>query len=481
MTDFCSMPATALVRGIRNGDFSPVEVMDASIARIEAVDAAVNAMVTRDFDRAMDSAREAEAKRQNKEDIGLLAGLPIGIKDLEATQGIRTTHGSIPYKNHIPIQDELSVKNIKKNGGIIIGKTNTPEFGAGGNTWNDVFGVTANPFDLDKTSAGSSGGSAVALATGMVPLASGSDFGGSLRTPASFCGVVGFRPSPGHVPDVEKAVGLAPFAVLGPMARNVSDALLLFRAQSSFDLRDPFSQPHQSEIPSSLMPADLSKMTAAISTDLGVATVAKSIRNLFEQRVGLLSSSFQEYQYRDPVFDNVHECFEVLRGVSYVAGLNNYVKEHYDIVSPLIIDNIERALTYNLADVADASYTQTLLARAWLTLFDEVDVVICPAASVAPYPHEKKFVDMIDGVRMPTYMTWLTLSYAPTMVMACSLVVPCGVDADGLPFGIQLLGPPDGDRKLLEIGLAIETVLAEHPETVRPQPDIAKLTQMHKI
>ncbi len=196
MTDFCSMTATALVAGIKNGDFSPVEVMDASIRRIEAVDKAINAMVTRDFDRAIDRAKDVEAKRLKGEDIGILAGLPIGIKDLEASADMKTTYGSLPFKDHIPDQDDLSVANVKASGGIVIGKTNTPEHGAGGNTWNDVFGITANPFDTDKTSSGSSGGSAAALAAGMVPLASGSDFGGSLRTPASFCGIVGFRPSP---------------------------------------------------------------------------------------------------------------------------------------------------------------------------------------------------------------------------------------------------------------------------------------------
>jgi Asp-tRNA(Asn)/Glu-tRNA(Gln) amidotransferase A subunit family amidase len=234
------MTATALVAGIKKGDFSPVEVMEASINRIEAVDTALNAMVTRDFDRAMDSARDAEARRLKNEDIGALAGLPVGIKDLEATAGIKTTYGALPFKDYIPDQDDLSVAKVKSAGGIVIGKTNTPEHGTGGNTWNDVFGISANPFDTDKTPSGSSGGSAAALAAGMVPLASGSDFGGSLRTPASFCGIVGFRPSPGCVPDVDKPVGLAPFAVLGPMARHVSDAILLLHAQSSNDPRDPF-------------------------------------------------------------------------------------------------------------------------------------------------------------------------------------------------------------------------------------------------
>jgi Asp-tRNA(Asn)/Glu-tRNA(Gln) amidotransferase A subunit family amidase len=477
MTDLCQMSAKALIAEIKKGELSPVDVMKASIDRIEAVDPAVNAMVTRDFDTALNAAKSAEARHHKGEDIGPLAGLPVAIKDLEATAGMRTTYGSIPFRDHVPDNDDLSVAQVKAAGGIVIGKTNTPEFGTGGNTWNDVFGVTGNPYDPTKTCAGSSGGSAVALATGMVPLASGSDFGGSLRTPAGFCGIVGYRPSPGLVPDVDKANALAPFAVLGPMARHVADAALLLNAQMSVDRRDPFSPETLRLMPDPIKPAGLDGIKAAMSVDLGAAPVAEDMRQLFSDRMGILSPAFQSCQWQDPDFTDVHDCFEILRGVSYVAGMKDLVDQHRDKISPLIIDNVERALSYNLADVAMAHQTQSHLAKQWLELFNQVDVVICPAAAVSPFPHSKKFIDEINGQKMPTYMRWLALCYAPTMVMACSLVVPCGLDEYGMPFGIQLLGPPGGDQRLLEIGLAIETELATHDVTKAPLPDFAMLTQ----
>ena len=220
---------------------------------------------------------------------GLLAGLPIGVKDLQATAGLRTTSGSLLFKDHVPAEDELSVANIRRAGGIVLAKTNTPEFGAGGNTANRVYGATGNPFDPSKTCGGSSGGSAAALALGMVPLATGSDYGGSLRTPASFCGVVGFRPSPGVVPSVDRAASLVPFAVIGPMGRTVEDAHLLLRAQLGQDKRDPFSSSDNARIPARLTGADLARLRVAVSPDLGCAPVDKAIADIFRSRVKLFA------------------------------------------------------------------------------------------------------------------------------------------------------------------------------------------------
>lgn len=477
MSEFCSMSATALVAGIKTGDISPVEIMQASIDRIEAVDPAINAMVTRDFEGALAAAKNAEARRAKGEDIGPLAGLPVAIKDLEATAGMRTTYGSLPSRDNVPTKDDLSVAQVKAAGGIIIGKTNTPEFGTGGNSWNYVFGTTGNPFNPVKTPAGSSGGSAAALATGMVPLASGSDFGGSLRTPAGFCGITGFRPSPGLVPDIDKSNALAPFGVLGPMARNVADTSLLLNAQMSVDRRDPFSPERLQQMPDPLVPARLDGIRAALSSNLGTAPVAANIAQTFATRMDILSPAFRTNQWQDPDFTDVHDCFEILRGVSFVAGMKDLMDQHRDQISPLIIDNVERALRYDLADVARAHQIQSRLAKQWLALFNDIDVLICPAAAVSPFPHETRYVEQIDGQAMSTYMSWLALCYAPTMVMACALVVPCGLDEYGMPFGIQLLGPPGGDARLLEIGLAVEQELARHDATKPPKPDIAMLSK----
>ncbi len=475
MTELCDLEAVDLRRKIGGKEISPVELLDSCIGRIEAVDGAVNAMVTRCFERARDEAKAAEASVMQGEPLGLLHGLPIGIKDLEATAGVRTTLGSKLYADNLPDADQLSIANTRAEGAIIVGKTNTPEFGAGANTRNLVFGATGNPFDPAKTCGGSSGGSAVALATGMVPLASGSDYGGSLRTPAGFCGVVGFRPSPGVVPSEGKPVGLSPFSVLGPMARTVNDAALLLAAQTSDDPRDPFSGGLDPSLFEPLTPGDLSSVRVAISTDLGGAPVSKAYRDIFSARTKLFRHVFAEAQDRDPNFTDVHECFEVLRGVNFVAAHGQRVRDRRDDLSPNVVDNVDRGLAYSLEDVAHAHLQQTKIARDWLRLFDEVDVVICPATSVTPFAHTDWSVSEIDGVEMPTYMRWLGLTYMPTMATACGAVLPCGVDDQGMPFGIQVLGPPGADRFVLEVASALEAVLAADPATARPIPDLSKL------
>jgi amidase len=475
MTELCDQSAVELRRKIGAKEISPVELTQSCIARIEAVDGALNAMVTTCFERAMDEARACEQAVMDGEFLGALHGLPVAIKDLEATEGVRTTLGSKLYEDNVPAADQVSVANVRDEGGIVIGKTNTPEFGAGANTRNLVFGATGNPFDPVKTCAGSSGGSAVALAAGMVPLASGSDYGGSLRTPAAFCGVVGFRPSPGVVPSEAKPAGLLPFSVLGPMGRSVADAALLLSAQASADARDPYSGDLDPALFEPLREADLGTIHAAISTDLGCAPVSKANRALFQARTGLFRHVFAEAQDRDPDFTDVHECFEVLRGVVFVGAHGERVRNHRERISPNVVDNVDRGLGYSLEDVARAHVTQTKIARNWLQLLNEVDCVICPAAAVSPFPHAEWFVDEIDGEKMPTYMRWLTLSYAPTMAMACGCVLPCGLDEQGMPFGIQVLGAPGRDRQVLEIAAALERQLAARPETRRPLPDLGKL------
>jgi len=475
LTELCDLDAVELRRRIGTKEISPVELLESCIQRTEDVDGAVNAMVTRCYDRARAEAKIAERRVLQGEDLGVLHGLPVGVKDLEATEGVRTTSGSKLLADHVPEEDQLSVANTRAEGAIVIGKTNTPEFGTGANTRNLVFGATGNPFDPTKTCGGSSGGSAVALATGMAPLASGSDFGGSLRTPAGFCGVAGFRPSPGVVPSEKRPVGLSPFSVLGSMGRTISDAALLLSAQVSIDPRDPFSVDLDPALLDPLTPADLGSVRAAISADLGNAPMSAAYRDIFKARSGMFRNVFADAEDRDPDFTDVHTCFEVLRGVTYVAAHGERVRNHRNDISPNVVDNVDRGLKYNLEDVAQAHLDQTRIARDWLALFDEVDVVICPAASVSPFAHANWSVSEIDGQQMDTYMRWLAITYMPTMATACGAVLPCGVDDQGMPFGIQVLGPPGADRHVLEVARALEIVLAANPETARPVPDLAKL------
>ena len=475
MSDLCDKTAVELRRLIGRKDVSPVELLDSCIARIEATDSALNAVVTRSFDRAREEAINAEKAVLNGEELGLLHGLPVGIKDLEATDGIRTTLGSQLYADHVPNKDQGSVANIRAEGGIIIGKTNTPEFGAGANTRNLVFGATGNPFDTGKTCGGSSGGSAVALATGMMPLATGSDYGGSLRTPAGFCGVVGIRPSPGVVAAEGRPVGLLPFSVLGPMGRTVDDAYLLLQAQMGVDPHDPFSTAPDMDLFAPLESADLGSIKAMITPDLGSAPMSKSYRSIFAERVGIFSGHFAATLDSDPDFTDGDNSFEVLRGVNFVAAHGERVRQHRNKLSPNVVDNVDRGLAYNLEDVAIAHLQQSKIARSWLDLFEEVDVVICPATATTPFDHSQWSVKEIDDIEMPTYMRWLAITYLPTMALASAVVLPCGLDDQKMPFGIQILGAPGNDRFVIEVAKALEAVLANHPITQRPKPNLDRL------
>jgi len=475
MPDLCDLTATELRTMIGRKDISPVELVESCIERIESIDGRLNAIVTKSYDRARDEARDAEKAVLDGEELGLLHGLPLGIKDLETTAGIRTTSGSKLYADHIPAHDQGVVANMRGAGGIIIGKTNTPEFGAGANTRNLVFGATGNPFDPVKTCGGSSGGSAVALATGMVPLASGSDYGGSLRTPASFCGVVGLRPSPGLVAAEGRPVGLLPFSVLGPMGRTVDDAYMLLQAQAGPNPHDPFATAANDELYAPLEAADLGSIRAMVSADLGAAPLSNAYRDIFSARTALFRHHFAAAIDANPDFTDGHNCFEVLRGVNFVAAHGARVRDHRDQLSPNVVDNVDRGLAYSLADVAEAHLQQSRIARHWLDLFGDVDVVICPAASSTPFPHDQWSVTEIDGTSMETYMRWLAITYLPTMALACGAVIPCGLDHAGMPFGIQILSAPGNDRLVAEVAKGLESVLARHDATKRPLPDLAAL------
>ena len=376
MTEPCDLSAVAARRLIGVGKLSPVELLDSCVKRIEKTNGAVNAIVALDVEAARRGARAAEEAMRKGAEPGLLAGLPIAVKDLQATAGLTTTWGSLLFKGHVPAEDELSVANVRKAGGIVLSKTNTPEFGAGGNTTNRVYGPTGNPFDPSKTAAGSSGGSAAALALGMVPLATGSDYGGSLRTPASFCGVVGFRPSPGIVPSVDRAASLIPFGVIGPMGRTVEDAHLLLRAQLGEDKRDPFSSGDNARIPARLTGADLARLRVAISPDLGCAPVDKGVARLFQARAKVFGSAFREVQERAPDFTNVHDVFEILRCVHFVAAHRERLEKSRDLLDRNVIDNTERGLKLTLPAVSWAHVEQTKLTKRFLAFFDEVDVLI---------------------------------------------------------------------------------------------------------
>ena len=477
MSELCDLVAVELRRLIGAKEISPRELLASCRARVEAVDPAVNAMVATCWERAEKEAAAAEKAVLDGEELAPLHGLPIGVKDLNMTEGVRTTQGSLLHKDDVPEEDERMVAAIRSAGGIVVGKTNTPEFGAGANTKNRVYGATGNPFDPSLTCGGSSGGAAVSLATGMVPLSTGSDFGGSLRTPAGFCGIVGYRPTPGIVADEKRGVGLSPLPVQGPMARTVADTALLLSVQAAEDRRDPYARPIDGAALRALQPVDLSSLKVAVSEDLGCAPLDDEIRKVFRARVGALRSVFGSCEDRDPDLGDVHEVFEILRGVNFIAGHGERVANHRDLLGPNVIDNTERAMKYTAADVAWAHVEQTAIYRRMLEFFEDVDVLICPACAVSPFPHEELTVTEVNGKPMDTYMRWLAMTYGLTMTTHPAAVLPCGRDHKGLPFGIQLVGRFGEDEALLRIAGALELYMAGQPELARPLPDLERLAK----
>ena len=310
----------------------------------------------------------------------------------------------------------------------------------------------------------------------MLPLATGSDYGGSLRTPAGFCGITGFRPSVGVVPYAHNGVGLNPFVVLGPMGRTVADAHLLLKAQSGPDNNDPFNGSAVT-IPEQLHPSDLSTVKAAWSVNLGCCPVDNQIGKLFESRVAQFSAAFKECDSDHPDFGSIHDTFEVLRGLFFVAGHHERLNNHRDILSTNVIDNTERGLQLTTAEIGAAFTEQSLIYRRVLKFFAETDtdILICPASSVSPFNHSELSVEKINGELMATYMTWLALVYAPTMALCCSCVIPCGYDHNGLPFGVQIVGPKGSDAKVLGVAASLEQLFAGNPVTARPVPDLSAL------
>ncbi len=482
MTQPCDLPATELRALIGAKTLSPVELIESCIARIETVDHAVNAMVARDFDRARAQARDAEAAVMRGAVLGPLHGLPIGIKDLDETAGLRTTFGSPIFRDNIPTTDRGIVARVKDAGAIVLGKTNTPEFGAGANTRNAVYGATANPFDTTKSAAGSSGGSAVALATGMVPIASGSDLGGSLRNPAGFCGIVGYRPSSGLVADETRGQGWSPLSQLGPMARNVPDICLLLSAMAGYDPRDPLSRnPDEAITRGTALRTDLSSLRVALSPDLGFAPTEALIRRSFATKTALFSNLFAQATETTPDCTGADEAFAILRAMGVVTAHGEKYRTRRNDLGPNVTVNVEEGLTYSAADVGRALSLQTALYRRFQTFFTNHDILITPTLTLSPRPWRELAPTEIDGAPTKSYFHWLALAYAITLTGHPAISLPVGLDEAGLPFGLQIVGRKGQDATLLSIAAALETALATDPQTARPTPNLTALASARPL
>ncbi|MCH8182051.1 MAG: amidase [Proteobacteria bacterium] len=477
MTEPCDLSAVEARRLIGEKKLSPVELLDSCIARIDAVDPAVNAMVATCYPRAREEARAAELAVIRGETLGPLHGLPLGVKDLNLTEGLRTTFGSLIYQDYIPDHDEGLIAALRGAGAIVIGKTNTPEFGAGANTVNKVYGATRNPFDTARTCAGSSGGSAVALATGMAPLCTGSDTGGSLRTRAAFCGVSSIRPTPGVVASETRAVGLTTFGVQGPMARSIPDAALMLSTIAGFGALDPLSAPLDGAAFAAVPEADLGTLRVAVSEDLGFARIDQRIRETFRARTAKFRSLFKDCTERDPALQGASEVFWILRGVTFLANHGERYEKHRDLLGENVRGNVEDAAKMTAHEIGWANAEQTRLYRDFQRFFDDIDLLICPAAAVPPFPVEQLYCAEIDGVKLPNYISWLDITSAITLTGHPVAVVPCGYEPTGTPFGLQIVGPRrHSDASVIAAAAALETAFAADPDLARPVPDIAALT-----
>lgn len=469
--------AVELRRLIGSKQISPVELMDACIERIERVNPYVNAVTATCFDQARQQAREAEQAVLSGEPLGLLHGLPIGIKDLEATAGLLTTYGSPLYRNNVPAKDNTLVARLRSAGAIVTGKTNVPEMGAGANTRNDVWGATGNPFNPELNAGGSSGGSAAALATDMLPLCSGSDTGGSLRIPAAKCGVVGLRPSPGLVPSERRLLGWTPISVVGPMGRTVADTLLQLQATAGFHVSEPLSYEVDKNLFSALPDVDLGALRVGYTEDFGCCDVDDNIRQVFRRKIDALRPLFRSCDEVQTELGETDRCFDVLRAESFVAGTRDAYLRDPNSLGENPRANYEMGMRMTLEDCAWAATEQTRIYRRFQALFEDYDLILSPTTPVSPFPWQDLYLKSINGKELANYYRWLALTYVVTLATNPALSLPCGVDHKGMPFGLQVIGAFRADAYLLACGEQIERATASNPELQRPKPDIDKLLQ----
>jgi amidase len=480
------LEATALADMLRSGAVSAREVVTSFLQRIDDVDGLINAIPTLVPERALADADEADRRRACGGDLGPLHGLPIAVKDLVDTAGIRTTCGSPIYRDHVPAEDALLVQRLRRAGAIVVGKTNTPEFGAGSQTFNPVFGATRNPYDTSRTAGGSTGGGAAAVAAGMLPFADGSDMGGSLRNPASFCNVIGLRPTPGRVPELPADDAWDALSVSGPIARTVADLALLLGALAGPDPRAPLSlaalpplEPSPSRALVPPRPAgrplplersrppvrplglelsrSLERVRVAWSRDLGGLPIAPEVTAVLEEGRRAVDGLGWQIEEAEPDLRVADEVFEVLRALSFVRALHHEYVAHRDLLKDTVVQNIEAGLRLTPLRIAAAQAEQAAIFARTVDFFARFDVLAAPATQVAPFPVEKEWVDEIDGRRLSTYTDWMRSCSRITVTAHPAVSVPCGFTADGLPVGLQLVGRYGDEARLLAIAEMVAT------------------------
>jgi amidase len=478
-SDITALSAIELRQHIGRKSLSPVEVLDAFIEQMNTLNPGVNALCATDFERAKKTAQAAQAAVMRGDSLGALHGLPMGIKDLTETEGLLTTFGNTRYTHHVPTRDNSLISRLKAAGAIIAAKTNTPDMGAGANTRNQVWGATGNPFNPKLNAGGSSGGSAAALATDMLPLCTGTDVGGSLRIPAGYCGVAGMRPSPGMISQSGRKLGWSVLNVAGPMARNMADMALLYSACVGPEPMDPLAFPTSGASIWPLSEVDLSGLRVGYTHDFGCCVVDPMIKRVFDNRIKAIGSQVRVCEPLAFDLGDAHRAFDVLRAEGFIAQMGAQFEQDPDSLSPNVRANLALAQQMTLADRAWAHLQQTEIMQTFARAMQQYDVILSPVTPITPFPWETLYAESIDGQAMRNYYEWLSLTYVVTLSTMPALCLPSGLDEAGMPFGIQAVGPLYQDARLLAIGHALEQALKADATLARAKPDVSQLTEDH--
>ena len=455
MRDLCFLDATELVRLMKSRELSAREVMEAHLAQVERVNPQVNAIVTFVPEQALAAAAEADGRLARGEATGILHGLPVAHKDLHETAGIRTTYGSPIFADFVPEADAISVQRIKAAGALTIGKTNTPEFGLGSQTFNQVFGATRNPWDLTKTCGGSSGGAGVALACGMIPIADGSDMGGSLRNPANFNNVVGFRCSPGRMPGPPGS--WATLSVDGPMARTVNDVALLLAAMAGPDPSSPISITEPGEKFVASLERDFRGVRIAVSADFGGLPVERAVREAIAATRPVFQDLGCDVEDACPDLSVAYDCFQVQRAAGLAETRGPLLEKHRHEMKETAVWNIEKGLALTGEDIARAGRLRTQAFQRMKAFMDTYEFLVLPVNQVAPFSIDLEYPTEIEGVAMDTYVDWMKSCFYITMTGHPAISVPCGFTPEDLPVGVQIVGRYRDEFGVLQLAKAFES------------------------
>jgi amidase len=454
--DLCFLTATELARLIRDRTVSCEAVMRAHLDQVERVNPAVNAIVTLLPEQAMEGARAADRALRSGARVGPLHGLPVAHKDLVPTRGIRTTFGSPIYRDFVPEVDAIIVERLRAAGAITVGKTNTPEFGAGSQTFNPVFGPTRNPWDPTKTCGGSSGGAAVALACGMVPIADGSDLGGSLRNPASFCNVVGLRPAAGRVPAWPVFNAWFPLSVLGPMARTVEDVALMLSVLAGPDPRAPISIAEPGSVFAQPLARDFTGLRVAWSRDLGGLPVDARVTAALEPAREVLAALGIEVHEVQPDLREADEVFRVLRAYNFELSLGELLDARRDQLKDTVVWNIEEGRKLTGPQIGRAEVKRTELYHRMREFMEQYAFLAAPVAQVPPFDVDQPWVTQIDGEKLATYLDWMKSCTIISATGLPAISVPCGFTPEGLPVGLQIVGRHRDEVGVLQLAYAFQ-------------------------